>query len=208
MLDMLEAHTRIMRRAAAGSLALALATVASCHATQLAAVWHDPAARPINFQRTVAIFVTTDPTLRRSVEDRVASKFPNTIPSYRVIAADSGVDRATIVRALSDSGFDGAIVLRLINVQDRVAYAPGAYWYDNAYTFSSYYSMAWTSPYDPGYVSVDRVYTAETEIYSLKSEKLIFGARSETTDPTSIPKLVDSIMRHVTQELRNKQLLY
>ena len=198
------AHSRVVRAACASLLGLAMLT--ACHATQLAAVWHDPTARPIAFHRTVAVFATTDETLRRTVEDRLAGKFPNAVPSYRVLPA-SNVDQAAIVRALSDSGFDGAIVMRLVSVNDKITYAPGAYWYPSPYTFSGYWNLAWSYPYDPGYVSVSRIYTAETEIYDVHSEKLIFGARSETTDPASVPKLIDSIMRHITEELRKRQLL-
>jgi hypothetical protein len=180
----------------------------ACRATQLAAVWNDPTARRPAFHRTVAVFATSDETLRRTVEDRLASRYPNAVPSYRVLPSASTNDRAGIVRALSDSGFDGAIVMRLISVNDNVAYAPGAYWDARPYSFSGYWNLAWAYPYDPGYVSVNRIYTAETEIYNVHSEQLIFAARSETTDPASIAKLVDSIMRHITEELRKRQLLY
>ena len=204
---MLKAHVRVALAASASLVGLA--SMAACHATQLAAVWHDPAARPITFHRTVAVFATTDETLRRTIEDRLASRFPNAVPSYRVlpgVGSTSG-DRATIVTALSEAGFDGAIVMRLVSVNDKVTYTPGTYWYPSPYTLSGYWSLAWAYPYDPGYVSVSTIYTVETEIYDVQSEKLIFGARSETTDPASMPKLVDSIMRHITDALRDRQML-
>lgn len=202
-----KAHLRVALAASAGLFGLASMT--ACHRTELAAVWHDPAARPIAFHRTVAVFATTDGTLRRTIEDRLASKFPNAVPSYRVLPGigTSSADRASIVTALSESGFDGAIVMRLIGVNDKVTYTPGTYWYPSPYTFSGYWSLAWAYPYDPGYVSVSTIYTVETEIYDVQSEKLIFGARSETTDPATMPKLVDSIMRHITDELRKRQML-
>jgi hypothetical protein len=187
---------------------LGLGLLSACNRTQLAAVWNDPTARRPAFHRTVAVFATTDETLRRSVEDRLASRFPNTVPSYRVLPGSSSADHANIVRALSDSGFDGAIVMRLVAVNEKVTYAPGTYWYASPYSFSSYWNMAWASPYDPGYASVSTIYTAETEIYDVQSEKLVFGARSETTDPATVPKLVDSIMRHINAELQKRQLLY
>lgn len=193
--------------AACASL-VALGLFAACHRTQLAAIWNDPAARRPAFHRTVAVFATTDETLRRTVEDRLASRFPNAVPSYRVLPSASTGDPANIVRALSDSGFDGAIVMRLISVNEKVSYAPGTYWYASPYSFSGYWNLAWASPYDPSYVSVSTVFTAETEIYDVQSEKLIFGARSETTDPATVPKLIDSIMRHINGELEKRQLLY
>ena len=187
---------------------LGLGSLTGCNRTQLAAIWNDPTARRPAFHRTVAVFATTDEMLRRTVEDRLASRFPNAVPSYRVLPGSSSADHTNIVRALSDSGFDGAIVMRLIAVNEKVTYAPGTYWYASPYTFSGYWNMAWASPYDPGYASVSTIYTAETEIYDVQSEKLVFGARSETTDPATVPKLVDSIMRHINAELEKRQLLY
>jgi hypothetical protein len=181
--------------------------VAGCHATHLAAVWSDPQSPPLAFHRTVTVFVTKDETMRRTVEDRLAEKFPNATPSYRVLPSATGAEANDIVSQLREAGYDGAIVMRLVSVDDKVNYTPGTYWYPSPYTFRGYWSSSWAYPYDPGYVSVTTTYTVETQIFSLQNEKLVFGARSETADPRSVPKLVDSIMRHINDELQKRHLI-
>ena len=51
------------------------------------------------------------------------------------------------------------------------------------------------------------VVSIETQIYSLRNDKLIWAARSETTDPRSVGKLGDSVIRHVMEELRKEGLV-
>ena len=179
------------------------------HATQLAATWRDPAAPTMHFQHPIAIFVTKSETLRRTMEDKMASKFMNGVPSYRVLASTDVEDGAAIRQQLANAGYDGAIVMRVANVDTRVvSYTTGRYWSGAPYySFAGYWGSAWGYPYDPGYVNSDVIVSIETQLYSLSSDKLVWAARSETTDPSSVGKLGDSVMRHVMKELEKERLV-
>jgi hypothetical protein len=176
------------------------------HATQLAATWHEPNATVINFRKPVAVFVTTDDGLRRSVEDQLVQEFPNATPSYSVIPAAANVDKTTILQTMRDAGFDGAIVMRVVDVTTTYAYTPGVYWGDQ-YGFAGYWGSSWAYPYNPYYVGPQRIVTVETQLYNLTSDKLIFAARSETTNPANAGKLIRSVMRHVNKQLRRDGML-
>ena len=190
------------------ALLLVPALAACYHSTQLAATWRDPAAPPLQFRHGVAVFVTRDEAMRRTVEDKLASQFPNTTPSYRVIeTVDSTMARDDAVEKLRAAGFDGAIIMRVVDVTTQLAYTPGTYWYDRPYGFHSYWDTAWTTPYDPYYVTENQVVSIETQIYSLAHDKLIFAARSETTNPKSAKALTDSVIRHIREQLRKDGLL-
>ena len=84
---------------------------------------------------------------------------------------------------------------------------PGSYWYATPYTFTGYWRAAWAYPYDPGYVVQDQIVSVETQVYSLTDDKLIFAARSETTNPASAGKLTDSVIRHITADMKKKGLI-
>ncbi len=197
-----------MRPVLAVLLPASFLLTASCyHSTQLAATWHEPNATTIQFRKTVTIFVTKDEALRRSVEDKLASKFPNGVPSYRVVTQLDTNERSQILSRLRRDGFDGAVIMRVTNVTAAVTYVPGAYWYDTPYSFNGYWGLAWNYPYDPTYVATDQVVTVETQIYSLRDDRLIFAARSETTNPASAGKLTDSVMRHVMEQLKKDNLI-
>jgi hypothetical protein len=56
--------------------------------------------------------------------------------------------------------------------------------------------------YDPGYLLMDRVIRIESTVYSLTTEKLVWSALSETTDPNSSQKIIDDVVRLVIQRMR------
>jgi hypothetical protein len=189
-------------------LLLAPVLAACYHKTELAATWRDPTSPPLHFQHGVAVFATNDVALRRSVEDKLASQFPNMTPSYRALPTiDSATTGANAAIALRGSGFDGAIIMRVTDVAMQPNYVPGAYWYDRPYGFAGYWGASWATPYDPGYIVADKIVTIETQIYSLANDKLIFAARSETTNPKDAKALTDSVIRHIRQQLRKDGLL-
>lgn len=193
------------RRAA---LALVTATaLAGCyHSTEMAATWRAPEARPIRFQRPIAVFATNDETLRRTVEDEIVASVPRAEPSYKLLkVADLG--DAEIREQLAQRGFDGAIIMRVVNVEKRLAYVPGTYWYPSPYPFNGYWRSSWLAPYDPGgYVAEDQVVSIETQIYALASDQLIWAGRSETTNPSSVRKLGRSVVKHVMHALEKDGL--
>ena len=193
------------------TLPLAFVLVSGCwRRTQLANVWHEPSPTLLNFQRTVAVFATTNESYRRSVEDQLAQLFPNSTPAYRAIPNAGGADKETILQQLRGAGFDGAIVMRVTNVSEQVTYNGynGAYWgAPYGYGFGNYWGSAWASPYDPCCVTVTQIVSVETNIYSLKDDKLVFAALSQTSDPANAGKLTRSVMRHINEELRKNGMI-
>jgi hypothetical protein len=209
-----------MRPSVAALVSASLVVTGSCyHSTQLAATWREPNVPPLHFRRTVTVFVTKDEALRRSVEDKLASRFAflNTAPSYTVLTSSAdgngassdgtNLDRSAILQRFRNAGFDGAIVMRVTDVALQTTYVPGAYWYGAPYGFAGYWNLAWASPYDPYYAAVNQVVTVETQIYSLTPDRLVFAARSETTNPASAHKLTDSVIRHILEELTKDGLV-
>jgi hypothetical protein len=189
-------------------LVAAVALSGCYHSTRLAATWRDPGAGPIHFRQPIVVFVSKDVVFRRTMEDKLASHFPNAVPSYRVLSNADMTDGAKVLHMLDASGYDGAIIMDVVNVANVVTYTPGTYWYGPPYgTFAGYWGTAWGYPYDPGYISNDVVVSIETQIYNLRADKLIWAARSETTDPKSVGKLGDSVIKHVMQELRKEGLV-
>ncbi|HEX7977043.1 MAG TPA: hypothetical protein VF461_00465 [Gemmatimonadaceae bacterium] len=199
-----------MRRSLIAALPLALVLASGCwRRTELAATWHEPSPTLLNFNRTVAVFFTTDESMRRATEDQLAAVFPNTIPSYRVLPNVANIDKGTILQQLRKAGFDGAITMRVTNVSEQINYNAaynGPYW-GGAYGFAGYWDNGWAYPYNPYYITTTQVVSVETNIYSLAKDKLVFAALSQTSDPANVGKLVRSVMRHVNEQLRKDGMI-
>jgi hypothetical protein len=54
---------------------------------------------------------------------------------------------------------------------------------------------------------VDRIVSLETQLYSLGNDRLVWAGRSETTNPQSVSKLIDSVIKHVLKALHSEGLL-
>ena len=205
---MISRDARVSCFHAAAVFAAAAALTGCYHATQMAATWSDPSNHSIRFQHPIMVFATKSETLRRTFEDKMASKFPNATPSYRVLATIDSTNGALVRQQLAGMGFDGAVIMRVVDVTDKLTYIPGSYWYGGPYySFAGYWGTAWGYPYDPGYVTQDRIVSMETQIYRLTNDKLVWAARSETTNPSSVNKLGDSVLRHVMHELEKENLI-
>jgi hypothetical protein len=196
-----------MRSYLTSALPLMFVLASGCwRRTELTATWREPGASTLHFNRTVTVFATTDESMRRSVEDQLVMKFPNATPSYRVVPHAADVDKGTVLQNMRDAGFDGAVVMRVTDVKEKVTYYPGSYW-GPGYGFAGYWGSSWAYPYDPGYVSTSQIVSVETNIYSLKDDKLVYAAKSETTDPKNVGKLIRSVMRHIDEDLRKARMI-
>lgn len=70
-----------------------------------------------------------------------------------------------------------------------------------------YWGYAWPAVYDPGYMSTTRYVTVEALIYRVADEKLLFAARSRTSDPSSTRALTGEVTKAVRDELMRQKLI-
>ena len=88
----------------------------------------------------------------------------------------------------------------------RIGFLSFGHWGDS-YGFAGYWNTAWAYPYNPGYVTTTQIVTVETNIYSLKDDKLVFAALSQTSDPANVGKLIRSVMRHINEQLKKDGMI-
>jgi hypothetical protein len=175
--------------------------------TKLVSTWRDPAAQgPRKFEKALVAVVDRNPAMRRTVEDRMVARIPGSVASYTIIPEDRLRDEAFVQGQIQQGGFDGAVVMRFLDTQKSQQWVPGA---GPTYVggFGGYWGSTWGATYDPGYMRETTTVTAETSIYDLKANKLIWAGRSETVDPKSVPDMVTSIADAATEELLKEGLI-
>jgi hypothetical protein len=173
--------------------------------------WKDPsAAEGVKFQKIVTICQCREPSRRRTVEDQLAKRIgPKATPSYTLIT-DQEVQQVESAKAkVEEGGFDGAVVMQLANVDKQLTYVPGT-----SYTVASPYTSmwggwgyGWSMAYDPGYVQEDQVVNFNTYVYSVADQKLLWASQSQTTNPSSIPAMVDEIISATAAEMKKQKVL-
>jgi hypothetical protein len=169
--------------------------------------WRDPSISRLHFNRLLVSYATNDDEMRRRVEDKLAKQLPNAFAAYRVAPDLNTRDRPEATKLLREKLFDGAVVMRVVDVKDRTTYVPLNTWYTGHPSFYTYWGSSWGMVQRPGYVVNDRVVAVETAIYSIKEDKLVWAARTRTLNATSPSKLVDETVDAVVNHLRAQQLV-
>lgn len=197
-------------------MAVALVGVAavSCGgSTKLSEIWADPTYTPTTVNKVLVVGLGESPRRVLGFEDIMSKQFMTrkveVIKGSSVMANDAkDVDGfKNIVRA---SGADLVSISRLVDVATETIVHPGT----TAYVpVGGYYGMGpyWTSSYmavnDPGYISESKTYKVETNVYDVKSEKLIWSGLSETTDPTDFQEGVTQLSYAVVGDLAKRKIL-
>ncbi len=102
-----------------------------------------------------------------------------------------------IADELKSKGFDSVLTFALVSVDDKETYTPASYstvtYGGGYYPIGAHYGSYWGyygyhSPqvYQEGYYTSSTVYTLEAALYDLETEGLVWSARSETLDPSSV----------------------
>jgi hypothetical protein len=191
----------------------ALALVASCyHWAEVTTTWGVPGKRTMSFDNVVAVFATSDDSLRRRMENRLVAQFPGATPSYRAFAAIEPDDFAAIRRELDDNRFDSAIIMTVVLADPRpisllAADLPRSRHSFPARTFGEQWDRVWNPPFDPALVPNKRLVAIEVQVYSLSDDRLVWAGRGDPGDVRTIAKLGASAISNLTRELAREGIL-
>ena len=183
---------------------------ASCSSTKLVSSWRNPDATvDVNKLKKVWVMcLVKDETTRRVAEDELAKRMPGVlIPTYNEYPTDMLKNKTDQVNAsISKSGYDGIIIMRLVDKQQQTSYVPGTYptYY---YGWYGYYGYAAPYYYDPGYYRTDEYYSVETNVYSLNPDKLIWSGITETMNPNSAQTTMKEIADAIAYKMKSEKFL-
>jgi len=185
-----------------------LLLVACSTSTKIEKSWTDPSVNPATikpFEKILFVVLVKDESTRRIAEDRLVKQSGGRgVASYTFLKpGDSKENEKEIAERLRQNGFDGAVVMRLANVEKNATYTPG-----NSYGgWYSYYWLAYPGYDNTGYYSTDKIYYIETNIYSLDANKLLWSGVTSTINPAKTEKVVDEITTVIKNKLKEEGLM-
>jgi hypothetical protein len=200
---------------------IVLLMVACSTTTQLRKSWSDPSIKNSPMEPFNKIFVMV--TLkkeenRRIAEDQLVSliKKGEAVQSYTYVTP-ADTSQKELVEKLIKEGFDGAITMRVkavVQTKTKTNYHPGtAYetWYPYAgtYGYSYTYVIGSASKTETPNVDVNSAkdYIIETNIYSLKTKKLLWSGVTASLSATKVESAMNGIVSTVKNELKKKGFL-
>lgn len=199
-------------------LFFAVVIFSSCSSnTSIVNSWRDPkiTVSQENFKKVLVVALVKDEASRRVTENRIAAGNEIFKTSYQYLnESTKDLTKEQKLKILQDENFDGVITMRLVSKEKETNYVPGTYTgmyyggFDGMYTgmygygFGNWYGMYSPTFYDPGYYQETTSYMVETNIFSLKENKLIWTGTTESQFVTDLGQTVDAIMQAVVKEMR------
>lgn len=191
-------------------LALPALLAPACTNTRIVESWKPPGLQPtdIRFEHVVAIALMPDVARQRLVEDTLAKSATRTrvTPAYAIVSREDRADVERLRAVLEQQGIDGAVVVRLMDVNQKETYVPGRTTVVPGGFYGSYGRWGATV-YEPGYVRTDQEVMVETSLYDVTAGRLLWSGVSKTLNPSSTRELIAEIAAAARDELRDEGLL-
>ncbi|EXI84033.1 MAG: hypothetical protein AW11_03982 [Candidatus Accumulibacter regalis] len=204
----------LLRRTLLAALFTALLT--ACTSTSVISEWRDPAYRGAALKKVLVYIAASDDAVRRTVEDRLASSFPEGtqgVASYTLFPEAKEINEQNekaLSARLQKEGFDGALTARLASVDKENVYVPpqtyfapgmlgpyGSFYGYGRYAYASLYAV-------PGYAYQQTRYMIETILYDVPGGKMLWTMTSESVSPDSRQQLIDEVTSLIDGELKKQ----
>jgi len=182
----------------------------SCTSTSIVSSWREPDKQVTvdKLNKVLVLALFKDETSRFKAEDQMVKYLKGKgVASYSYLKTGFNENNEEALRRkIKKDGFDGAVTMRLVDVDKEKTYTPGlGSTYPNYYrNFSGYYYRSWSYFSYPGYYSTTKTYTVETNVYSIKEDRIIWSGLTETTDPEGVDKMTAEITKVVFRKMKKE----
>ncbi len=192
-------------RGAIAALLFAVVLLPGCTATRITSIWKDPGIAPVQFRKVVGIALSQDAALRRLAEDEFVRAVgpPTAVAGYSVVPDAEIQDKDKVRARVEAAGVDGAVVFRVVGVENEERWVPPTY-YGDAW---GYWGFAAPMVYEPGYLRTDRIVSVETNVYQVQTARLIWAAHSDTMNPNDARQLIDEVVKSTVAAMRKDGIL-
>ena len=188
-------------------LIMIICIICSCSSTRITSSWREPDKTVVvgKLNKVLIVALFKDEVSRHRAEDQMAKYLSGKgIVSYNYLDAHFNKSNEELLREkIKADGFDGAVTMRLIDVEKEKIYVPGnrAYYPEYFRNFSGYYYRSWSIYSSPGYYSTTKIYNIETNVYSIKEDKIIWSGLTKTTDPDGVAKMTEEVAHIVYRKM-------
>jgi hypothetical protein len=175
--------------------------------TKLEKSWADPSFNTTTtkpFNKVLIIAPLKDAASQRSAEDKIAKQLKQGVgvQSYSYLSTADSVKEVVDAKLLKD-GFDGIITMQLKEVEKSTSYVQGSS-YGGYHGYRGYYGYG---SYSPGYYEENKTFMVETNLYSIRENKLLWSGTTSSLNPTSFDKTIDQIIYTIKYELQKKGMI-
>jgi hypothetical protein len=185
----------------------------ACSSTSLISSWKEPGLSPQKFSKILVVGMagSRDREIKENLENAMSQQLiahgmqAATASSILGPKAFENMSETEAVNQVSDKGFDGVLILSMLNKNKEKYYTPGRMSYTPFAVVRShwypYYRVIYDRAYTPGYYSSSVDYTLEANLYSTKGQTLDYSAQAKTFDPSNAMSLATSFSKTVIENM-------
>jgi hypothetical protein len=182
----------------------------SCASTKLTHTWVEETNTGKSFSNFLVIGVSDREGVRRSYEEKFVDELKRAgvkaVSSAGAIdiPANQKLENEKILEVVQIYGNDAVVVTHLIGVEKEQVYHPPTI---SPYGYYGYYNRVYGTVHRPGYYTTQTFVRLETNVYDVKTEKLVWSGQSETWQPGSEKQIIDEVVPAVIRELERNNLI-
>ena len=165
-------------------------------------------------KRIMIMFLGSNYNKRKIVEDEITFYINDSgfeaLQSVRYLPKIDSLKPEDIVRSLEDNGFDGILVIEIVDValkekrvNAKMTYGPRP---NYGYPFMvDYFSIYFR--YSEGYDRIDTSFELETSLFRLEDKSLIYSNTSNAYDKGDIDLALEGFAKSTARKLKNSKTL-
>ena len=189
--------------------AIALIYLGCTTPTNLQQSWTNPDQKidsTKRFQKILFVALLKDAYTRKVAEDKLADLVrPRGVVSYNYLPNLTGnnADMSLVSDRLRQDGFDGIVIMRLININKdpmNTSGTPPPYYN----TWYGYYSTTFPLYNVPGGLTSNDIQNIETNVYSLTENKLLWTGVTTAVNIADKNKMIDGVIAMVKQKMKDQ----
>jgi hypothetical protein len=184
--------------------------IISCAGTKLTHKQVNEAYKGKPVSDILVIAITGNEDSRRSFERKFVAQLKSAgveaISSEDAISmpADLKLKKETISNAVNQFENDAVIITHLIDKEEKEVYTRGGQAHRGYYGF---YHSRFSYARDPGYSKTSKTLRLETNLYDVKTEKLIWSGQSKTWSKDSKYQIINDVIKVVINDLQKNKLI-
>ena len=183
--------------------------VTSCASTRVIDSWKDESYKGRN-KIIAVIMVAKNDHNRKMFEGRFAAELNargnSALQSNKFITLEQLSNREEVKSKIKETDADTVLISRLVDSKAIEAYTPGkAHFIPTGYNnWDSYYELIFV---DYGYTSNTEIAYIETNLYDIKTEQLVWSARSKTERTEGEQQLINTFIDVIVKKLSSDNII-
>lgn len=186
---------------------------AGCASSKITTAWRTPDAIPGNYKKILVLGIINKND--RSIREKMETHFVGDLSGlgYTAIASlpvygPRSFEKMTepeIMPLLANSGADAAVTIVLLNRHREFTYVTPANPYPGG--LGRYVRDRYITVFQPGYYVSSTKYLWETNLYDIKTGKLVYSVQTESFSPESIESMGHEYGRLIVKDMVKKGVL-